>query len=116
MSENLAVMVDSINKTYAALKTKVDTETAKKPKAAAQQWYNQVENLRGRLMATKNKSIFADEKRFKEELTELYAAIANNDQAPSINQMQRLDLMKKEMEAFKNEWATMLTQMKRSGI
>lgn len=116
MSENLAVMVDSINKTYAALKTKVDTETAKKPKAAAQQWYNQVENLRGRLMATKNKSIFADEKRFKEELTELYAAIANNDQAPSINQMQRLDLMKKEMEAFKNEWATMLAQMKRSGI
>jgi hypothetical protein len=107
MQEELAVLVDTITKTQSALKAMLEKTTNKKAKQNAQEYFDKSEALRGQLMATKNKSIFADEKRFKEELSELYAAIAGNEQAPSNLQLQRLDLAVKQLADFKTEWGKM---------
>ncbi len=104
MQEALATLVDTLSKTQAALKGVIEKTTNKKTKQSAQAFLYQSEVLRSQLMATKNKSIFADEKRFKEELSELYAAVAGNEQAPSNLQLQRLDLANKQLGDFKAAW------------
>ena len=76
----------------------------KKTKAAAQKSWNDLEALRGKLMATKSKSMFADEKRFKEDLSELYTSVAGNEQAPSNLQMERMALAKKQLADYSNEF------------
>jgi photosystem II stability/assembly factor-like uncharacterized protein len=110
MQEDLAVLVDTLSKTQAALKKLTETTTNKKEKQSAQSLFDQMEKLRGELMATKNKSQFADEKRFKEDLGELYSAIAGNEQAPSNLQLQRLALAEKEFAGYKEAWAKLLAK------
>ncbi len=105
MQESLAGFIDTINKTQTALKAGLEKSQNKKTKQMAQEYLDKSEALRAQLLATKNKSIFADEKRYKEELSELYAAIAGNEQAPSNLQMQRIDESAKQMVAFQNEWS-----------
>jgi photosystem II stability/assembly factor-like uncharacterized protein len=104
MQEELAALVDTISKTQTMLKGVLEKTTNKKSRQSAQSFYDQTEVLRGQLMATKNKSIFADEKRYKEELGELYSAVAGNEQAPSNLQLQRLELSAKQLADFKTEW------------
>lgn len=107
MQEELAKFVDTVSKTQTALKDVIEKTTNKKEKQSAKTFLDQSETLRSKLLATKNKSIFADEKRFKEELGELYAAVAGNEQAPSNLQLQRLELAVKQLSDFKSEWAKM---------
>jgi photosystem II stability/assembly factor-like uncharacterized protein len=107
MQEELADLVASINTTQTELKSKMETITNKKAKQSALEYLDKSEELRASLLATKNKSIFADEKRFKEELSELYSAIAGNEQAPSNLQLQRLALFEKQLADYKDGWAKM---------
>jgi photosystem II stability/assembly factor-like uncharacterized protein len=107
MQEELADLVASINTTQTELKSKMETITNKKAKQSALDYLDKSEELRASLLATKNKSIFADEKRFKEELSELYSAIAGNEQAPSNLQLQRLALFEKQLADYKGNWAKM---------
>ncbi|HSK12488.1 MAG TPA: hypothetical protein VK907_04685, partial [Phnomibacter sp.] len=112
MQEELAQLVDTLTKTQTALKPAIETATNKKIRQQAKEFHDKAEALRAQLMATKNKSIFADEKRFKEELSELYAAVAANEQAPSNLQLQRLQLAQQELANYKNEWAKLLSKYK----
>lgn len=105
MQEELAALVDTIAKTQKALKGMVEKSTNKKTRQSAQAYLDQSELLRGNLMATKSKSLFADEKRFKEELGELYLSVAGNEQAPGNLQMERLDLANKQLKSYQAEWA-----------
>lgn len=107
MQEELAVLVESISNSQTDVKAKLEGITNKKTKQTAQEFLEKSENLRAELLATKNKSIFADEKRFKEELGELYAAIAGNEQAPSNLQLERLKLAENELTGYKEIWANM---------
>jgi photosystem II stability/assembly factor-like uncharacterized protein len=107
MQEEVAELADTLSKTQNAIKEVAEKSTNKKTKQMAQDFMAKSEEFKGRLMATKNKSIFADEKRFKEELSELYGAVATNEQAPSNLQMQRIELAAKELLNLKTEWAKM---------
>ena len=98
MQEELAALVDTINKTQEKLKGNIEQLSNKKNRLAAQEYYDKLEELRGKLMATKNKSMFADEKRLKEEISEVYTAVAGNEAAPSNMQMQRIDLLKQDLQ------------------
>ncbi len=97
MQEDLAVIVDSIHNIQTLLKENMEKLQNKKSKKMAQDYYNKLEEERGKLMATKNKSIFADEKRLKEQISELYSSVAGNEAAPSNMQVQRIDLLKEEL-------------------
>ena len=104
MQEQLADLVDTLSKTQARIEPLTKNDSNKKTKAAAQKSWNDMEALRGKLMATKSKSMFADEKRFKEDLSELYTGVAGNEQAPSNLQLERMALAKKQLEGYEKEF------------
>jgi hypothetical protein len=56
-----------------------------------------LENLRGTLLASKQKSIFADEEQLRERITEVYSAVALQEARPSNLQIQRVSVLQKEL-------------------
>lgn len=64
-----------------------------KVKKLVQEYYDKLEDLRSKLLATKQKSIFVDEKKLREEITEVYAAVANQETKPSNLQKERAGVL-----------------------
>ena len=100
LHERLAATVDSINIKQRMLRqsmTKVKDTVSKK---ILQDYVVKLEELRSTLLATKQKSIFADEKKLREEITDVYAAVAGQEAPPSNLQLQRAaQLQEKETKA-----------------
>jgi photosystem II stability/assembly factor-like uncharacterized protein len=90
MNEQLAALADTINKTQKLLtenKYKLQSEKSKK---LVDDYNAKLEELRATLMATRQASVFADEKRLKEEMNELYTALVYSEAAPSNLQLQNI--------------------------
>ncbi|MDP9230532.1 MAG: hypothetical protein M3O67_07660, partial [Bacteroidota bacterium] len=69
-------------------------------KKLLQEYITKLEELRSTLLATKQKSIFAEEKKLREEITDVYAAVAGQEAPPSNLQLQRVtQLQQKEEKA-----------------
>jgi polyhydroxyalkanoate synthesis regulator protein len=86
-------VVDKINKEQAWVRTS-DTllKTANGKKTVAT--YNaKLEELRATLLATKLKSIFADETRLREEISELYGKLTGQEALPTNLQLERIALL-----------------------
>ncbi len=109
LQEEFAQLADTLLKTQASLKGVLDASPAAKTKVAATQYAAAADAFKGRIMGT-NTSMFVDEKRFKEELGELYAAVASNEQAPSNLQLMSMDQMAKGLDALRNEWDKLQNQ------
>ncbi|MCU0396290.1 MAG: hypothetical protein MUF29_10295, partial [Chitinophagaceae bacterium] len=110
MQEDLARVVDTINKAQKLLKENMEKLQNKKSRQLAEDYYNKLEEQRGKLLATKNKSVFADEKRLKEEISEVYSAVAGNEAAPSNLQVQRIELLKTELQKQDQQTRTLMEQ------
>ncbi|MEO5946571.1 MAG: hypothetical protein ABIP79_07110, partial [Chitinophagaceae bacterium] len=97
MHEQLAAVVEIINEKQKLISnnlTKVKDSALKKLMVA----YNaELEKLRSESLATKQKSIFADEKKLREEITEVYAAVSGQEAAPSNLQIQRAVVLQGEV-------------------
>lgn len=97
LHERLALVVDSINDRQKLIKdnlTKVTDSSLKKSMVA----YNEeLEKLRSELLATKQKSAFADEKKLREDITEVYAGVTGQEAAPSNLQLQRTVTLQAEV-------------------
>ena len=61
------------------------------------QYNDELEKLRAECLATKQKSIFADEKRLREEITDVYAAVVGQEAAPSNLQVQRATVLQQQV-------------------
>ncbi len=89
MHEDLAVEVEAIAEKQKLIKenlTKVKDSSIKK---LMEEYNLKLENERSELLSTKQKSIFADEVRLREKITEVYSAVAGQEAAPSNLQIQR---------------------------
>ena len=101
MHEQLATVVETISEKQKLINdnlTKVKDSTLKRTMIS---FNDDLEKLRAECLATKQKSIFADEKQLREEITDVYAAICGQEAAPSNLQVQRTvvllsDVKKKE--------------------
>ena len=66
--------------------------------------YNdELEKLRSELLATKQKSVFADEKKLREEITEVYSGVTGQEAAPSNLQVQRVTVLQQEVKKKEKE-------------
>lgn len=95
--EQLAAVVDTINAKQKIIKenlTKVKDSSLKRSMVA---YNDELEKLRAECLATKQKSIFADEKKLREEITEVYAAVSSQEAAPSNLQIQRATVLQGEI-------------------
>ncbi|NDC40629.1 MAG: glycosyl hydrolase [Chitinophagia bacterium] len=103
LHEQLKVLVDKINADQQMLKDNMDSIANPKQKKVLQDYFNKLETLRATLLATKHKSIFADEKKLREEITELYATMCYIEARPANLQLARVtSLTAEEQEAEKS--------------
>lgn len=87
LHERLAVVVNDISAKQKVLKLAADSAADVKLKKAAGDYYTKLETLRATLLPTSKKSIFADEKRLREEITEVYISLCYQEASPSNTQL-----------------------------
>lgn len=97
MQKELNTLIEKVNADQKLLKGYEDKLKNAKNKKLIQSYYESLEKLRAGLLATKQTSLFADEEQLRERLTELYSTIAGNETRPSNLQMERIDIIKKEI-------------------
>jgi photosystem II stability/assembly factor-like uncharacterized protein len=97
LHEQLAKVVDDINTKQRVLKKGIEGEPDKKNKAILQEYNDKLEDLRGQLLATKQTSIFVDEERLREKITQVYLAVALEEAAPSNSQLQSIRVLQQEV-------------------
>ena len=97
LHEQLAKIVDDINGKQKMLKGAIDSSNDKKAKALLLEYNGKLESLRSELLATKQNSIFSDEKRLRENISDIYQAVVLQEAAPSNLQIQRVSGLQQEV-------------------
>jgi photosystem II stability/assembly factor-like uncharacterized protein len=102
MHEDLARIVSDIAEKQKVLKENIPLIKNAKVKKQAEAYYNELETLRAELIPTKQTSIFADETRLREDITEVYASVANTEAAPNNLQLERVKELRNRVEHAEN--------------
>ena len=101
LHEELAVLVDNILASQKQLKDSLakmpNTKATAKTRKQLQDKLDKLEALRAELVPTKPNSAFADEKRLREDITEVYSAVVYNETAPSNLQLEQVGLLRKRL-------------------
>jgi len=100
--EQLAVLVDSMDNTMAALK-KVTTKTA-----AQQKSYDQLDSMRQEILELKRQTIFFDEFKYRRRLSDLYLEVAFSLEPLSATKEGSIALMEKEFDEIKKKVYAMM--------
>jgi lipase chaperone LimK len=93
----LAKLADDISTKQKGLKMMLEKMQDPKTKKVVQQYYDSLETLRGTLMGTKQTSMFADEQRIRENISELYSSVCYQEVKPSNLQEERVKGLKEEI-------------------
>jgi hypothetical protein len=101
MHEQLATLVSDIMVAQKPLRDSIPKVKNTRQRKALQSRYDALETLRAELIPTKQTSIFADETRLREDITEMYVAVCNNEQAPNEIQQLRVKTLGKRLEDAK---------------
>jgi NADH dehydrogenase/NADH:ubiquinone oxidoreductase subunit G len=97
MHEDLAATVDDINEKQKMIKDNLDKVKDSSTKKLMIEFNTKLEEERGQLLASKQKSIFADEQRLREKITDVYSAVASQESPPSNLQIQRAEQLQKDV-------------------
>jgi lipase chaperone LimK len=112
MHEELKVLVDNISEREKVVKNNVDSLAKTQNKKLLNDYNNQLENLRSTLLATKHKSIFADEKKLREYLSELYGSVCYQEGRPSNLQVARVEVLKNDLKKGQESFEKIEKEMK----
>ena len=102
--EQLADLNDGVLAIQARLKDNLKLTKDVKAIKAISAYNNELEDVRATLLATKQKSIFADEVKIRENLSEVFAAVAFNEGRPTDSHLQRMETLKLELEKAKESF------------
>ena len=83
---------------YTAQKLLTTDSLAYSKNKNAKAFYEDLQKVKAELMATKKVSIFADEKRLRENVSELYSTFCWMEVKPSTTQMEAIDDLQKDYE------------------
>jgi hypothetical protein len=97
MHERLGKLVDSISSKQKMLQAGLAKLKNAKVKKLVQEYYDKLEGLRSKLLATKQKSLFVDEKMLRENITEVYVAVCNQETKPSNLQKERTGVLLQQL-------------------
>ncbi|HXS36277.1 MAG TPA: hypothetical protein VN721_06220 [Flavipsychrobacter sp.] len=106
MHEQLSALVDKINAEQKMIKD--DSVAARNPKTKKllSEYNNKLENLRATLLATKHRSIFAEEKRLREYITEVYSAVCDQECRPTNLQLGRIPVLQEDLQKGQDSYQT----------
>lgn len=96
LHEDLAKLVDSISATQQMLKESLANIKNPKVKKLVEEYNTKLEDVRSKCLATKQKSIFADEKKLREDITDVYSSICNQETPPSNLQLERIQSLEQQ--------------------
>jgi hypothetical protein len=71
---------------------------------------NQLEDIRKKIVATKEGGAITGEERLREHTDDLYQALVNWEGKPAKYQLERIDVLKRELDEVKGEFNTFATQ------
>ncbi len=94
MHEDLAKIADTINGLIDKVKVASDKDTKIKKLAV---YLDSLQSFKGTLMGTKQKSIFADEKRLRENITEVYGSICYQQVRPTNLQLENIKFLNSQL-------------------
>jgi photosystem II stability/assembly factor-like uncharacterized protein len=97
MHEDLAATVDDINEKQKLIKDNLNKVKDSSTKKLMIEFNDQLEAQRSQLLGTKQKSVFADEQKLREKITDVYSAVASQEAPPSNLQVQRAETLQKEL-------------------
>ena len=97
MHEELFTLVDKINTEQKMIKDNMDSVTRPQTKKLMKDYNAKLEELRSTLLATKHKSIFADEKKLREYITEVYGSVCGQECRPTNLQLGRVDVLNTDL-------------------
>lgn len=97
MHERLGKLVDSISTKQKMLQQYLPIIKNAKLKKTVQEYNDKLEDLRSKLLATKQKSQFVDEKKLREDITEVYGAVCNQETKPSSLQKERTGVLLQQL-------------------
>ncbi|HTA28147.1 MAG TPA: glycosyl hydrolase [Bacteroidia bacterium] len=102
MHEALAYAVDSINAAIDAVKQLVENDKSDKKLGV---FLDTLKAFKGRMLANKQTSIFADEERLRERITKVYGAVCFQEARPTNLQMENIKMLDGEVSQaqFKEE-------------
>lgn len=90
LHEQLAATVEQLNEKQKMLKANIPLVKDSVSKKLLQEYSTKLEDLRSTLLPTKQKSIFADEKKLREDISDVYVAVCTQEARPSNLQIQRI--------------------------
>jgi photosystem II stability/assembly factor-like uncharacterized protein len=96
LHEDLARTVEDISDNQKILTENILKIKGPKGKKLLEEYNGKLEELRSSLLATKQKSIFADEQRLRERISDVYVAVCMQEAAPSNLQAQRVEVLRQE--------------------
>lgn len=97
LHEELYALVDKINKEQKMIKDNDEAIKTNKTKKLLADYNTKLESLRSTLLATKSKSMFADEEKLRERISDLYGSLCYTEARPSNLQTQRLTQLQDEV-------------------
>jgi photosystem II stability/assembly factor-like uncharacterized protein len=97
LHEQLAATVDQINEKQRMLQENIAKLKDTASKKMLQDYNEKLEDLRSTLLATKQKSLFADEKKLREEISDVYTAVCGQEARPSNLQVQRVSQLQQNV-------------------
>jgi photosystem II stability/assembly factor-like uncharacterized protein len=110
MVDQVAKLVEEVNAKQKMLKENTDKVKSAKVKKLLEEYNAKLEAYRGTLLATKNKSIFADERRLREDISEVYAAVCGQEAKPGNLQMERVKMLQQEVQKAETAGKTLTAQ------
>lgn len=102
--EELAALVDSINAKTSLLNKQLAAEAKDKAKKQIQTSIDKYEALKGELVPVKQTSMFADVKRLREDISEVYRALCGGENAPSNLQIENIESLKGKLKEAKDKF------------
>jgi photosystem II stability/assembly factor-like uncharacterized protein len=110
MHEQLAKNVANIMEKQKMLKDNMNKVKDPKVKKQMQEYYDKLEVLRAELIPTKTTSIFADEDRLREDITQVYSSVVNTEAAPNNLQLERVKSLQQKVNEADQRNATISKQ------
>jgi len=105
LHEQLYAVVEKINADQRTLKTATAQDA--KSKALIAEYNTKLESLRNTLLASTQTSMFADERKLREQITEVYGAVAGQEARPTNLQVARVSSLREDVEKAARDYAAL---------
>ena len=107
LHEELYALVEKINDEQKLIKDNSDVVKTNKSKKMLTDYNTKLEELRSTLLGTKQKSIFADEEKLREQISEVYSTICYQEARPTNLQIERVSGLLEEVKKAEKAYETL---------